>query len=424
LGVPPLYVGEFLLGIGLLTLMGTGAIERFFRARTASTMLLLAYMAWGALCTLPYVPAYGMLALRDAALWGYGTFALLLVPLVVHKGLLPVIPGWYRRLLPWIILVTPYWVLLGEWARRSGLTPESLGVPKPGDAAVHLGGAAAFLLAGLGGIGHRGAHRPRPIESLAWPALLVGLLAVGSWTRGGLLSALVAMMVVLLMVPLRAGGKLLLAAVIAIFVGTAWLGSGVSIAIREDRVINPQQVLQNLGSVGGAGAVNLEETREWRLQWWRDIVDYTVYGRHFWTGKGYGINLTYDDGIESDPNVPSRSPHNVNMTVLARSGVPGFVLWVGVQGTFALALLGAFIRARRRHDQTRVALIAWVLAYWCAFLVNASFDVYLEGPQGGIWFWCIFAYGLALVVGGEQHAAYARAESRAAVLRQRQNATV
>ena len=39
----------------------------------------------------------------------------------------------------------------------------------------------------------------------------------------------------------------------------------------------------------------------------------------------------------------------------------------------------------------------WILAYWTALLVNGSFDVYLEGPQGGIWFWCIFGLGIAAV---------------------------
>ena len=38
----------------------------------------------------------------------------------------------------------------------------------------------------------------------------------------------------------------------------------------------------------------------------------------------------------------------------------------------------------------------WVLAYWMAFIVNMSFDVYLEGPQGGIWFWCLIGFAIAL----------------------------
>jgi len=39
----------------------------------------------------------------------------------------------------------------------------------------------------------------------------------------------------------------------------------------------------------------------------------------------------------------------------------------------------------------------WILAYWIAFIVNASFDVFLEGPQAGIWFWCLFGFGAAML---------------------------
>lgn len=39
----------------------------------------------------------------------------------------------------------------------------------------------------------------------------------------------------------------------------------------------------------------------------------------------------------------------------------------------------------------------WLLAYWMAFIVNMTFDVYLEGPQGGIWFWCLIGFTIALI---------------------------
>jgi O-antigen ligase len=323
-----------------------------------------------------------------------------LTPFLVDRGLVARVPEWFGRLQPWIVFVTPTWVVIGAWANQAGHLPEGLGIPKSGDAAVHLGGAAAFLLAGLSALRPRSAARPRGgiMEWAVWPALLLGIAVVGSWTRGGLLAALVAIMVVLAMVPLRAGGKMLMAMVTAVFIGSAWLGSGISIVIREDRVIDPQQIVKNLGSVGGSTGSDLDNTREWRLEWWQDIIDYTVFGPHFWTGKGYGINLTYDDGIEPDPNVPSRSPHNGTLTVLARSGVPGLILWVALQLSFAYAMMGGFLRARWAGQQVRASVIAWVVAYWCAFMVNASFDVYLEGPQGGIWFWCLMAYGLALLL--------------------------
>jgi hypothetical protein len=31
-------------------------------------------------------------------------------------------------------------------------------------------------------------------------------------------------------------------------------------------------------------------------------------------------------------------------------------------------------------------------------LINASFDVALEGPMLGIWFWCLFGFGVAVAM--------------------------
>jgi len=51
-------------------------------------------------------------------------------------------------------------------------------------------------------------------------------------------------------------------------------------------------------------------------------------------------------------------------------------------------------QARRARDEWWQRVDIWILAYWMAFLVNATFDVFLEGPQGGIWFWSIFGFGI------------------------------
>jgi O-antigen ligase len=228
--------------------------------------------------------------------------------------------------------------------------------------------------------------------------ILVGLVAMGSLTRGGLLAALVAMLTVMSLRPFKAGRKLFLAGATAVLLATLWLGSGVVLPGREGRAISPEQIARNLGSIGGGTGSELEGTRTWRLLWWNSILDYTFHGPYFWTGKGFGINLTYDDRIVSDPDVLSRSPHNGHLTILARSGVPGLILWGLLQLGFAFSMLTGFIRARQSGpDDHRASLFAWILGYWLAFLVNASFDVYLEGPQGGIWFWTVFACGLALI---------------------------
>ena len=175
------------------------------------------------------------------------------------------------------------------------------------------------------------------------------------------------------------------------------------IAIRfpgMDREISFAQFARHVqtttGSAGSAGQ-DLENTKEWRLAWWAVIADYTVFGEYFWKGKGYGVNLADDDGFQVAEDQSLRSPHSVHMTILARSGVPGLLAWLALQMSWGIAVARSFLRARREGQRQASALFAFLLAFWLACLVNGSFDVYLEGPTGGIWFWTIFGTGIAAV---------------------------
>jgi hypothetical protein len=78
-------------------------------------------------------------------------------------------------------------------------------------------------------------------------------------------------------------------------------------------------------------------------------------------------------------------------------GVPAFLLWILLQGAFALLLLRALLLFRRAGDKQLAAVTAWVGVFWTAMMVNSFFDPYIEGPQGGIWFWSLFGLGLVLM---------------------------
>jgi hypothetical protein len=67
------------------------------------------------------------------------------------------------------------------------------------------------------------------------------------------------------------------------------------------------------------------------------------------------------------------------------------------QVAFASAMLRAAAIARRINEPAWIPLLGWIFVYWLAALVNGSFDVYLGGPQGGIWFWSMIGLGLAVV---------------------------
>ncbi len=57
-------------------------------------------------------------------------------------------------------------------------------------------------------------------------------------------------------------------------------------------------------------------------------------------------------------------------------------------------MLRSYMKMRFHNNLRDARFILWVTGYWVAFNVNAAFDVYLEGPQGGIWFWSMFGVGL------------------------------
>ena len=159
--------------------------------------------------------------------------------------------------------------------------------------------------------------------------------------------------------------------------------------------------MDNATSVfGSTGNSDLDGSRGWRLRWWSTIIAYTVDGPYFWTGKGFGINLADADGFQvgavgTDQSL--RAPHNGHMEILAREGVPGFVLWVLLQATWLGMMLRSGWRARRRAGgAVWVGIAGWLVVYWAASLVNMSFDVFLQGPHGGIWFWSVFGLGIAV----------------------------
>ena len=158
------------------------------------------------------------------------------------------------------------------------------------------------------------------------------------------------------------------------------------------------QMIDNIFSLFGSSADGgLEGTKQFRLAWWGTIVDYTVFGDYFWTGKGFGVNLADDDGFQSTSDGSLRAPHNSHLTVLARMGVPGLILWLLIMGAFAVGMVRATLALRRSGDGRLAAVSAWILVYWFAMMVDTSFDPYLEGPQGGIWFWSVFGLGLVVM---------------------------
>jgi len=406
LGVPPLYLGEFVLAFGLVATAVAVLRGRLQVPRSWLVIVLVVFMLLGAIDTVPYIPQYGTNALRDATLWGYAIFALFIFALLDRDWVLKLF-RLYGRVAILFLLWGPvaWWIFttyttpgpFGSSTFFSNVIPNApgSGIPilffKSQDMAVHTAGAIAYLVVGTPLV--------RRIRDFLWrlgaalPAAWL-VYVTGSVTRGGL-AAVAASVGVLAAVAGRtrnwvpvAAGAVLFAAVLTSGIASPLIPSG-----QDER-----SLVNNIGSIlGGPSDSQLQGTRNFRLQWWEKIVDYTVRGPYFWTGKGFGVNLADSDGFQVVSDDSLREPHNAHMSVLARMGVPGFLLWVLLQAGFALLLLRALLVHRRAGDSQLAAVAAWILAFWMAIMVNTSFDPYLNGPQGGIWFWALFGLGLVVI---------------------------
>ena len=390
LGISPLYLGELALPIALVALVRSRQRDRFQPMHA----LLLAFMAWGALRTIPYLGQYGIDAPRDAVTWGYAIYAIV-VSFILTSGHLRTGLSVYGRLIPVFLLWVPVAAALELFASASLPTVPGSNVPlvvfKGGDFGVHLAGIAAFILLGL----YSSGRRPRIPEPLVWIPWLLAVGVAGILNRGGLIAVSMAAATVLYV---RATTRWLAIVFIAVTLFVPVVIIDPRVELDTGREISVGQMVENVTSLfGESGDAGLEGTKEFRLRWWSAIAGYTIGGPYFWTGKGYGINLADDDGFQPTADHSLRAPHNTHLEILARSGVPGLMLWIALQVSFGLSLLRAAGRARARGDTAWVPALGFIFIYWLAALANASFDPYLQGPHGGIWFWSMFGVGLAAI---------------------------
>src|SRR5438270_907932 len=183
LGVPPFYVGEAVLGLGLLSLIPAGRRLEVGKLE----WLVIAFAVFGAVRTAPYLGTYGIDALRDAVVWGYALFAFAIANAVEAEHFRRLV-GVYRRFLPAFLLWVPIAASITLVAGDAIPLLPGTGVPllsfKGGDAGVHLAGIGAFVIAGLW------AQEAGAFKMLADAAPLalwfVGAAAAGAINRGGL----------------------------------------------------------------------------------------------------------------------------------------------------------------------------------------------------------------------------------------------
>lgn len=389
LGFPPLYVGEIAFLSGMVVLFRTGAFVGALA--TLPAVMLVVLMAWVLARTIPFVSMYGFDALRDSTIVMYGGFAFIVIGLLLEDARrIDTVLRYYNILLVSLPAMFAGFYLTHYWEEYLPSLTGPVAIVQLTTSAVgtHLAGTMVFVLIGYRKVFFR--------WFLVW---LATFTLVAATNRAATLAVLVPVIfAILVMGRLRLLLTTMLAAV-SIFTVLLTVETEPS----TQRQVSAHQIVENAKSIvgGDSGLENLEGTKQWRLNWWNIIINETLYGSSFWTGRGFGINLAEADGfVTADPThmAPLRSPHNAHMTLMARAGIPGVTLWALVLVSWFGMMMRAMLTARWRGHAQWAELFLFVVCYATSILINATFDVTLEGPMQGIWFWCLFGFGVGSVM--------------------------
>jgi hypothetical protein len=223
-------------------------------------------------------------------------------------------------------------------------------------------------------------------KTLKWRVLLslviaLDFLILASYSRSGIVAFLASMLCFIYFnkdIQLQARVRLLIKYLPIILLVVTPIYINIKVAENfQGRAVGLEQIKNNFSSiVGGTTDATSENNVVWRLVWWAKIIDYSLSSPNFFIGKGLGMNLATDDDIITlDDSL--RSPHNFHLNIMSRFGVLLFMVWI----FFLIQLLKPLFK---KQLQGKRLLIGCILL---AFLLNASFDVFLEGPMGAFPFW-------------------------------------
>ncbi|MEZ5851756.1 MAG: O-antigen ligase family protein [Hyphomicrobiaceae bacterium] len=402
-GLPPLFIGEItLLCGGLIFLLSRAAIASI---STAPAAILATMMLWVVIRTVPYIEIYGMDAPRDSITVLYGAYTFIVIALIVQNasridGFLSVYAFAASLFVvagPFIFVFTRFFSdLIPTFSAPSG-EPISWWSFRPGQFGVHLSGAGLFALLGLMRVNY------------VWGVGFILTVAMASATSRG---AMLAIIVPITIVGVISGRTRLLVRVAVaglVIMSVALIAETLLTDFREvdtldskDRPISVRQIISGVFSIFDQSGAQLVQTKEWRLRWWEIIQEHTLNnGPYFWTGKGFGINLADADGFQQpneDGAPPLRDPHSVHLTILARAGVPGLVMWLSILGTWTWLLLSTAARSRREGLARWGDVLMFLWGYAMAVVIESSFDIGMAGPMMGIPFWCIIGAGIGIAM--------------------------
>ncbi len=373
-GVAYTYLAEALWLFGILLLFMNRKKVEIIWNRT--TKLILLFIAISFIYILRGIAKYDIVDLiRDSFIFQYGWFVFIVFLFKDKLNLIWDTLFFIYQWFPFVALlnfILQYFVPFFETIAPFGGIPILL--YKNGDMGVQLLISTLLLLLSF------------DKKSFKWRVLLslviaLDFLILASYSRSGIVAFLASMLCFIYFnkdIQLQSRVRLLIKYLPVILLVVMPIYINIKVADNfQGRSIGFEQIKNNFSSiVGGSTDATSEDNVVWRFVWWAKILDYSFSSPNFFIGKGLGMSLATDDDIITlDESL--RSPHNFHLNIMARFGVLVFLIWF----YFLVQLLKPLFK---KQLEGRRLLIGCVLL---AFLLNAGFDVFLEGPMGAFPFW-------------------------------------
>ena len=387
-GVAYTYLVEVLWLFGILLLLMDRKKVEFIWNKT--TKLILFFIAISFVYILRGFTKYDLIDLiRDSFIFQYGWFVFILFlfkdKLEQIWEALFFIYKWF----PFIALlnfILQYFVPFFETVTPFGGIPILL--YKNGDMGVQLLISTLLLL-------YTFEKKPLKWRVLLSLVIVLDFLILASYSRSGIVAFLTSMLCFIYFnkdIQLQSRVRLLLKYLPIILLIVTPIYINIKVAENfQGRSVGFEQIKNNFSSiVGGTTDATSEDNVIWRLVWWAKIIDYSFTSPNCFIGKGLGMSLATDDDIITlDETL--RSPHNFHLNIMARFGVLIFLIWT----YFLVQILKPVFK---KQLDGKGLLIGCIIL---AFLINASFDVFLEGPMGAFPFWTWI--GLYLLTKDQTH---------------------
>lgn len=373
------------MALALLTQRGLIATS----LKEPAVVCMLGMIGLAALHLLLDLPAFGVMAIRDASMFIDGMFMLLGIAWGMKKNSLEFLAKWLLI----VFSINMFYGFTQPWGERLwGWSPVS-GVFQPVPILGNFNGIGEVLLYGVlfcicvGGL---------VVKRPAWllQVLIVGQLIgfVFAQIRRMYIGAAVALIILSLMGEAKKFAKLLIflpATLLAIVVVTSTLGIEISGRIGPVNLDFFKEHVRSIETSDGTPGSALESRTQMADEALQHFYDHPL------VGVGFGQPLLTI--IDMNNGTVTRMPHNSSLSVLARLGVAGILVWIAFHFCLIRRFIGALRQRKRCADPLAAAFIVWAFLFYVLFMIGSFVEASFEFPSGAVPFYFFTGFSLGVL---------------------------